>query len=196
MIARRLLQAWQPDHVASTTTVVTAVRGDEATDLFLSSGVSVEREGWKALDVKRADGKKAKGKGAKDQDGETEADLPGGLEKEQDVAVLSAEAKKKRTRPPRRLTDAALLTAMESAGAELDDKELSEAMRERGLGTPATRASIIETLLKREYVVRRKKALEATDKGIRLIGVVHPKVKSPAMTGSGRRSSRNRARGR
>ena len=56
-------------------------------------------------------------------------------------------------------------------------------MQDCGLGTPATRAAIIETLLKREYVVRKGKALEATDKGIALIDVVHPDVKSPAMTG-------------
>ena len=56
-------------------------------------------------------------------------------------------------------------------------------MKENGLGTPATRAQIIEVLLKREFIVRRGKSLEATDKGIRLIEVVHPEVKSPAMTG-------------
>jgi len=60
---------------------------------------------------------------------------------------------------------------------------LSDAMKETGLGTPATRASIIEVLLKREYIFRNGKNLEATDKGIRLIEVVHPEVKSPAMTG-------------
>jgi DNA topoisomerase-3 len=72
---------------------------------------------------------------------------------------------------------------METAGRTLDEKELSEAMKETGLGTPATRAAIIEVLLKREYIVRNGKSLEATDKGIRLIEVVHPEVKSPAMTG-------------
>ncbi len=56
-------------------------------------------------------------------------------------------------------------------------------MKESGLGTPATRAEIIETLLRREYIARDGKTLEATDKGIRLIEVVHPHVKSPAMTG-------------
>ena len=72
---------------------------------------------------------------------------------------------------------------METAGKTLDEKELSDAMKETGLGTPATRAAIIEVLLKREYIVRNGKSLEATDKGIRLIEVVHPEVKSPAMTG-------------
>jgi len=72
---------------------------------------------------------------------------------------------------------------MQTAGKSLDEKELSEAMKETGLGTPATRAAIIEVLLKRGYVIRTGKSLEATDKGIHLIEVVHPEVKSPAMTG-------------
>ncbi len=72
---------------------------------------------------------------------------------------------------------------METAGKTLDEKELSDAMKETGLGTPATRAAIIEVLLKRGYMIRNGKSLEATDKGIRLIEIVHPEVKSPAMTG-------------
>jgi len=72
---------------------------------------------------------------------------------------------------------------MQTAGQTLDEKELSDAMKETGLGTPATRAGIIETLLKREYMVRKGKTLEATEKGIHLIEVVHPEVKTPAMTG-------------
>ena len=72
---------------------------------------------------------------------------------------------------------------METAGKTLDEKELSDAMKETGLGTPATRAAIIEVLLKREYIVRNGKSLEATDKGIRLIEVVHPEVKSPVDDG-------------
>ena len=81
------------------------------------------------------------------------------------------------------MTEAALLTAMETAGRTLDDKALSETMRSRGLGTSATRASIIETLLQRQYVDRRGKILVPTDKGINMIKIVHADVKSPAMTG-------------
>src|SRR5271156_735388 len=72
---------------------------------------------------------------------------------------------------------------MQTAGKSLDEKELSDAMKETGLGTPATRAAIIEVLLKRAYVIRTGKSLEATEKGIHLVKVVHPEVKSPAMTG-------------
>jgi len=67
--------------------------------------------------------------------------------------------------------------------ASLDERELSEAMKETGLGTPATRAATIEVLLKRASSSVTGKNLEATDKGIHLIDVVHPEVKSPAMTG-------------
>ena len=96
---------------------------------------------------------------------------------------MKAESILKKTRPPKRFTDATLLTAMQTAGKTLDEKELSDAMKENGLGTPATRAAIIEVLLKRGYIQRQGKAMEATDKGIHLIEVVHPEVKSPAMTG-------------
>src|SRR4029077_13572551 len=72
---------------------------------------------------------------------------------------------------------------METAGKTLDEKELSEAMKETGLGTQVTRAAIIEVLNKRGYTVGQGKSVEATDKGIRLIEVVHAEVKSPAMTG-------------
>jgi DNA topoisomerase-3 len=173
LICRRLLQAWHDDNIRSVTTVVTAIASEAETDLYHSTGTSVEQQGWKALDVQTARPRKS----------EDEATLPGGLEAEQPVEVTDAKALKKTTRPPKRLTEGNLLTAMESAGKSLDDRELSDAMKEHGLGTPATRAAIIETLLKRAYVVRDKKALEATDKGIRLIDVVHADVKSPAMTG-------------
>jgi DNA topoisomerase III len=72
---------------------------------------------------------------------------------------------------------------MQTAGQTLDERELSEAMKETGLGTPATRAATTEVLLKRGLIARTGKNLEATDKGIHLIEVVHPEVKSPAMTG-------------
>ena len=169
LVCRRLLQAWHGDHVYAVTTVTTEITTD-IVDKYVSSGTSIEDEGWKILDVKTRSEKK-------------EDVLPGGLAKGMPCVVEDAKAVKKTTRPPPRLTDGTLLTAMETAGKTLDEKELSDAMRDRGLGTPATRASILETLLRREYIVREGKALSATDKGIALIAVVHPHVKSPAMTG-------------
>lgn len=180
LVCRRLLSAWHDEHVALVTTVITAIRNPGVTDRYHSSGTAIQQAGWKVLDPPKPK-KKTKGKG--EEEAEAEALLPPGLEEGQPQTVIGIDAIKKKTRAPKRFTEAALLTAMETAGKTLDDKELSEAMKDSGLGTPATRAAIIEVLLKREYVVRKGKSLEATDKGIRLIDVVHPEVKSPAMTG-------------
>src|SRR5207247_5698290 len=90
----------------------------------------------------------------------------------------------KQTRPPSRHTEAALLSAMESAGKTLTDDELRAAMKDTGLGTPATRAAIIETLLKRGYIERDKKSLRATEKGKALIKLLPSKLlKSAQLTG-------------
>jgi DNA topoisomerase-3 len=181
LICRRLLSAWHEDHIWSVTTVITAIRNGETVDRYHSSGSLVRQVGWKALDPAPAKAKKGRGAG---EEGASEEDrLPSGLARGQAQDVVDIEILKKKTRAPKRFTEATLLTAMETAGKTLDEKELSEAMKETGLGTPATRAAIIEVLLKREYAVRNGKALEATDKGIRLIEVVHPEVKSPIMTG-------------
>jgi DNA topoisomerase-3 len=183
MVCRRLLAAWHDDHITSTTTVITAVTspggglGEIAEDRYVSSGTVVERKGWKALDPEpRASAQSGVGEAAAQV-------LPAGLAAGQRPAVLAAEPVAGKTRPPRRFTEATLLTAMETAGRTLEDRELSEAMKDSGLGTPATRAEIIETLLRRAYMERRGKVLAATDKGVRLIELVHPQVKSPAMTG-------------
>ena len=176
LICRRLLAAWHDDHVWSVTTVITAIRNGEIVDRYHTTGSEVIQVGWKILDL-------APPAKSKKKEAEPEQSLPPGLAKDQPQDVLDAEALHKKTRPPKRFTEATLLTAMETAGKTLDEKELSDAMKENGLGTPATRAAIIEVLLKRDYIRRAGKTLEATDKGIRLIEVVHPEVKSPIMTG-------------
>jgi len=210
LVCRRLLAAWHDDHLWSVTNVVTAVvsvgPAGDVVDRFHSSGTLVLQQGWKRLDPLPAtpagkgrtqapdagDGpRRSKGPGGDPasasgprpdaQDGGQT--LPPGLAEGQPQEVLNLAIERRKTRPPRRFTDATLLTAMETAGRTLDDKELSAAMKERGLGTPATRAEIIETLIRRGFVVRERKALAATDKGIRLIERVHPEIKSPAMTG-------------
>jgi DNA topoisomerase III len=183
LVCRRLLTCWHPDHVWSVTTVITAITNAAMIDRYHSSGKAIQQIGWKVLDFKtdkKSDKKKPSGGKAVDEE---EQALPAGLTRGQAQDVLNAEAIKKKTRAPKRFTEATLLTAMETAGKTLDEKELSDAMKETGLGTPATRASIIEVLLKREYILRSGRNLEATDKGIQLIEVVHPEVKSPAMTG-------------
>ncbi len=97
------------------------------------------------------------------------------------------EARALETRPPPRYTEATLLSAMEGAGKLLDDEELGEAMKERGLGTPATRAAIIEQLLAQEYIHREGRDLIPTSKGISLIQMLNsiplPELSSPQLTG-------------
>ncbi|WP_437941861.1 DNA topoisomerase 3 [Sorangium sp. So ce341] len=222
LVCRRLLSAWHEDHVTAITTVITAIttraRGDGAgapiVDRYHSAGSVVEKVGWKVLDIGfgkpparprkkgesdvKGDAKGGEGREADEGEGEREtADqlLPPGLARGQVQLVLDAQALAKKTRPPPRFTEATLLTAMETAGSSLDEKELSEAMKDSGLGTPATRAAIIETLLRREYLVRKGKLLHATDKGIGLIEVVHADVKSPAMTGAWEAKLARMARG-
>lgn len=181
LVCRRLLQAWHDEHVWRVTSVITVITNPGVVDKYFSSGTAVEQIGWKILDVVVE--KKSKRGGAAAGEEDDAKTLPPGLAAGQPQQVMDVEAVSKKTRPPKRFTEATLLTAMESAGKALDDKELSDAMKECGLGTPATRASIIEVLLTRSYVERQGKSLAATDKGIHLIEVVHPEVKSPAMTG-------------
>ncbi len=204
LVCRRLLAAWHKDHIWAVTTVITAINspgeGEQAethVDRFFSSGTAIEQDGWKVLDLGFGD-RKAKRKSKKGESGDEsqpssspskakadddEQKIPPGLGEGQPQRVTKAETLSKKTRPPKRFTEGTLLTAMESAGKTLEEKELSDAMKDRGLGTPATRAAIIETLLRRKYILRRGKSLEVTEKGISLIDAVHPAVKSPAMTG-------------
>ena len=186
LVCRRLLAAYHPDLIEAITTIETQIvnesAGEQIVDRYLSRGTSVEQEGWKVLDIELG---KGRGESAADKSVKT---LPGGLARGQTVKVRSAKAIDKQTEAPRALTEATLLTAMETAGRGVSDKDLREAMRGCGLGTPATRAATIETLLQRDYITREstregKNNLRATDKGERLIDAVHEQVKSPAMTG-------------
>ena len=192
LVCRRFLMMWHEDHLQAVTTVITAITSpaeagaqagaEDFVDRYRTSGTLVQQLGWKVLDLAAEKRKKA----AKGSNEDTEAEqqvLPVGLAQGQSQNVADVEAKKKKTKPPKRFTEGTLLTAMQTAGQTLDEKDLSEVMKDTGLGTPATRAAIIEVLLKRAYIVRVGKTLEATEKGIHLIEVVHPEVKTPAMTG-------------
>ena len=88
----------------------------------------------------------------------------------------------KETKPPRPYTAATLLAAMKNAGRGLEDDELASAMKESGLGTPATRAETIEKLIRTGYVVRERKLILSTDKGKALAGLVAEPLRSPEMT--------------
>ena len=199
LICRRLLAAWHDDHIYASTTVSTTITAKDTpaiVDHYESRGTAVEQHGWKVLDIGygKTPAKPRQKPGAGEAEQPDQA-LPPGLVRGQPQQVLGAKSVAKQTRPPPRHNEATLLTAMETAGKLVDDKELSDAMRDQGLGTPATRAQIIETLLRREYVVRDGKTLSATDKGIHLISVVHPEVKSPAMTGEWEAKLKRMARG-
>lgn len=205
LVCRRLLQAWHEDHVSSVTTVITTITSpgpQGIVDRYESRGTTVERIGWKVLDIgggkrapKPARKKGEQGDAAEEPDEGADQALPSGLTRGQPQKVRDAQPVTKQTRPPPRYTEATLLTAMETAGRTVEEKELSDAMKDLGLGTPATRAQIIETLLRRGYVIREGKSLEATEKGIGLVSVVHPEVKSPAMTGEWEARLKRLARG-
>ena len=191
LICRRLLSAWHDDHVLSRSEVITVVLNpptaadpSSAThiDRFRSSGKTTLEIGWKALDLgggKPSSEGKPQTKSGRAQDNVV---LPP-LRENEDVEVEKARSEKKVTQPPKRFTDATLLTAMETAGKTVEDDDLSEAMKDNGLGTPATRAGILETLIDREYIKRNGKQLQVTPKGLELIERVHPELKDVALTG-------------
>ena len=97
--------------------------------------------------------------------------------------VKSTAVKEDATTPPPQHNDASLLKAMETAGKELEDEELAAQMKGSGIGTPATRAAIIERLIQVGYAERKGKSLLATDKGVQLIGIMPQEIASPEMTG-------------
>ena len=182
LICRRILSAYQGDYVTSVTTVFTQVQSVDSLmdsigqkdlkfrDLFRSQGTVVEQLGWKKLDVVIYESDSA------------EKIIPKGLKSGETVGIKEVKSELRKTKAPPHLTEASLLTAMESAGKTLDDRELAALMKDTGLGTPATRAGIIETLLSRGYLERKGKSLISTSLGSRLIEVVHPSVKSPELT--------------
>ncbi|MEX2211766.1 MAG: DNA topoisomerase 3 [Gaiellaceae bacterium] len=173
LIARRFLSVFHPPAVYERTTVVTEVEGER----FRTRGKVTLAAGWRGVYGLEADEDKA---GEEDPES---AELPR-LEQGQAVRCVEAVSEAKETRPPPRYTEATLLSAMETAGKLVEDDELREAMKERGLGTPATRAETIETLIRREYIERGGKDLLPTPKGLQVITMLeeHP-LTSPELTG-------------
>lgn len=169
MVARQLIAAFYPDMEYDAMSAVTGV-GEHK---FLSRGRAVIAQGWQAANPPLR---------SKPKKGEEEQALPQ-LQKGQRVPVKSAKPVAKKTTPPSPYTENTLLAAMENAGKFVENEELRRQMKERGLGTPATRAAIIERLIAVDYVRREKKALIPTDKGIRLIAVAPEQLSSPETTG-------------
>jgi DNA topoisomerase III len=171
LVARRFLAVFHPPARYARTTVITVVEDER----FRTRGKVTLEAGWRGVYGVEADADK-------EEDPES-AELPP-LEKGQQVKVASVESEAKETRPPPRYTEATLLSAMETAGKFVDDEELREAMKERGLGTPATRAETIETLIRREYIERGGKDLMPTPKGLQVITMLEEnKLTSPELTG-------------
>jgi DNA topoisomerase III len=177
LVARRFLAVFHPPARYARTTIVTLVEEER----FRTRGKVTLEAGWRGVYGLEADADK---QARQDEDAENEsAELPQ-LEKGQRVKCAAAEVEAKETKPPPRYTEATLLSAMETAGKLVDDEELREAMKERGLGTPATRAETIETLIRREYIERAAKELQPTPKGLQVITMLeeHP-LTSPELTG-------------
>jgi DNA topoisomerase-3 len=172
-IARRFLAGFYPDAELERTTLMTEVEGER----FTTRGTVVLAPGWHEVDPPR------RGRPATDDAAEAVEALPP-VRVQDAVETRQADTLTKHTKPPPRYSDATLLGAMETAGKTIDDEDVRLAMKDAGLGTPATRAAIIETLLTRAYVVRDKKSLVATPKGLALVRSLRsPLLTSAELTG-------------
>jgi len=176
LVARRFLAALSPDAVLAKTALVVAVdpgdaplpEGITAPLCFRARGRAVIEEGWRAVDPppRRKD------------------TLLPRVEAGETATAEEVEVVEGRTRPPRPHNDASLLKAMETAGKDLDDAQLKRAMRSAGLGTPATRAAILQTLKHRGYIERKGRELRATERGCAVIDALPvEELKSPELTG-------------
>src|SRR3954471_19211109 len=174
LVARRFLAVFHPPARYARTTVITLVEEER----FRTRGKVTLAPGWRGVYGLEADAEKQ----SEDEEGEG-GEIPA-LEQGQTIRCVTAEFEDKMTKPPPRYTEATLLSGMETAGKLIDDEELREAMKESGLGTPATRAETIETLIRREYIERVGRDLQATPKGIQVITMLeeHP-LTSPELTG-------------
>lgn len=175
LIVKRFLAVLHPPFEYEQTTVKVEVKGE----LFYAKGKIIKAKGWKAV---------YEGLGSMDEEEEQEEEerdqsLPE-VKKGDVMKVLSVKPISGKTKPPARYNEATLLSAMEHPGKFVEDKALREALENTsGLGTPATRADIIEKLFDTFYVERKGKEIIPTSKGIQLIGLVPSDLKSPELTG-------------
>ncbi|HMX46062.1 MAG TPA: DNA topoisomerase 3 [Candidatus Obscuribacter sp.] len=173
LVVARFLSIFLPPEVRDETTIILSLDKHD----FRARGVVIKVEGWTVMEPKAKEKEKKK---SKDEDEEAQQ-LPA-LTVAQNVPKQKAELKERKTNPPKPYDDSSLLTAMKNAGQELDDEDLASYMKQKGLGTPATRAAIIERLLQTGYVERNKKSLVPTIKGKTLIEQVHQDLKDIALT--------------
>ena len=170
MVSNRFVEAFSPDSEEERM----QVRFTDGTNIFTWKACRQISLGWKAVH------KEVKA----DDEEEILAALPN-LAEEEYLPVLNAEITEHKTKPKSLYTEATLLSAMENAGKEVEDAESKKAMAECGIGTPATRANIIETLILRDYIRRDKKAIIPTEKGLAVYEIVKDKkIANAEMTGS------------
>ncbi len=182
MVTRRFLAVFHPEAVFENTRVETTIGEGDDGHVFRTRGKLLIVPGWRGVydEVASADARPPKG----EEDEGADQQLPK-LEDDEIVKTTKIASERKETKPPRRYSDASLLGAMETAGKLVDDEELREAMKESGIGTPATRAAIIERLITVGYVERDARALVATEKGLNVIRLLDAHMlTSPELTGS------------
>ena len=173
MVARRFIAVFYPDCKFSTTTVLGEVESVE----FKATGKQILDEGWRVVF-----GGKSDQTDESDKSDDKEQTLPKFEQGEHGPHEPSLT--EKQTTPPKPYTEATLLRAMETAGKTVDNEELRDALKANGIGRPSTRAAIIETLYKRQYISKVRKSLEPTPTGIALIGVIQEELlKSAELTG-------------
>ncbi len=174
LVAKRFLSVFHPEAVYERTRIETTVEER----VFRTSGRVLLQAGWKEVY-----GELVRDSEGSEDDSGGDQTLPV-VQQAEEVETRSVEALEKETQPPRRFTEASLLGAMETAGKDISDADLREAMKDSGIGTPATRASIIERLIQVGYIDREGRALHATEKGIQVISLLgnHP-LTSAELTG-------------
>ncbi len=184
MAVRRFLAVFHPEAVFENTRIETTVAAEDGQGhVFRTRGKLLIVPGWRGVyDEVAADTRGEDARGEEDEGADQQ--LPR-LVADEEVQTASIESASKETKPPRRYSDASLLGAMETAGKLVDDDELREAMKDSGIGTPATRAAIIERLIAVGYVERDGRALVATEKGLNVIRLLgEHALTSPGLTGS------------
>jgi len=189
MAVRRFLAVFHPEAVFENTKVETTVPpGPQEKDgvyVFRTHGKLLLEPGWRGVyGEAAADAAKPEKEKAGEEDEGTAQQLPR-LQQGEDVETRKISSARKETKPPRRYSDASLLGAMETAGKLVDDEELREAMKDSGIGTPATRAAIIERLIQVAYVERDGRSLVASEKGLNVIRLLNEHaLTSPELTGN------------
>jgi DNA topoisomerase-3 len=179
-VCRHFIAVFYPDCQFATTTVLGKVEDVE----FKTSGKQILVPGWREVikPVKQEEENPSTSSGNKEGQEDEEKTLP--IFEKGEHGPHQPSLTEKWTTPPKPYTEATLLRAMETAGKLVDDESLREVMKENGIGRPSTRAAIIETLFKRNYIKKIRKSLEPTPTGIELIGLIHEDLlKSAELTG-------------